>query len=369
MATFLDLTGLQTAWADIRKYFTNAVATTAIADGDFINFGDITDTEVINSITAPKIKKITATDLATYVGTKLGVSADAMIFKGTVGTGGTHTIAAFNALATYETGWSYKVIEAGTIKGRTCAIGDMLIANTDRAGSGQVDADWTDIQNNMDGAVIGPASATGDNMVSFNGTTGKLIKDSGFAAHAPVTVADTASINLSLSGQQVSADAIFGTTATTICVGNDARLSDNRTPVAHGHAETEITFTDIVTKNASTTAHGYEPKVTAPAAGLLNVLGVANGETVRSDKALFDVTAPSTQAFGDAAAVGSAMVAARRDHKHAMPSQSTISHAHGNITYTGYLGSTIDIPLITGTAGIIQAGAFATASEIHAVIV
>jgi hypothetical protein len=33
----------------------------------------------------------------------------------------------------------------------------------------------------------------------------------------------------------------------------------------------------------------------------------------------FDATAPSTQAFGDAAAVGAAAVAARRDHKHAMP--------------------------------------------------
>ena len=33
----------------------------------------------------------------------------------------------------------------------------------------------------------------------------------------------------------------------------------------------------------------------------------------------FDATSPSTQAHGDAAAVGTAAVAARRDHKHAMP--------------------------------------------------
>ena len=36
------------------------------------------------------------------------------------------------------------------------------------------------------------------------------------------------------------------------------------------------------------------------------------------------------------------------------------AHTHGNITNTGYLGVTSSIPLITGTAGIIQAGSFAT---------
>lgn len=44
-------------------------------------------------------------------------------------------------------------------------------------------------------------------------------------------------------------------------------------------------------------------------------------EAVRRDAqiALFDATAPTTQAFGDSAAAGSAGKAARRDHKHAWP--------------------------------------------------
>lgn len=103
---------------------------------------------------------------------------DAMIFKGTVGTGGTHTIVAFNALATYQAGWSYKVIEAGTIKGKVCEIGDLLIATVDRAGSGQLDADWTVVQSNLDGAVIGPATSVADRIALFDGTTGKLLKQS-----------------------------------------------------------------------------------------------------------------------------------------------------------------------------------------------
>lgn len=39
---------------------------------------------------------------------------------------------------------------------------------------------------------------------------------------------------------------------------------------------------------------------------------------------IFDATAPVTQAFGDAAATGSAAFAARRDHKHGMPAFTTV---------------------------------------------
>jgi hypothetical protein len=43
----------------------------------------------------------------------------------------------------------------------------------------------------------------------------------------------------------------------------------------------------------------------------------------------FDATAPTTQAFSDAAAAGSAAVAARRDHKHAWPALGTTAAAVG----------------------------------------
>jgi hypothetical protein len=48
----------------------------------------------------------------------------------------------------------------------------------------------------------------------------------------------------------------------------------------------------------------------------------AAGTVIRSDStiAAFDATVPVTQAFSDSAAVGSAAFAARRDHKHGMPS-------------------------------------------------
>ena len=140
-------------------------------------------------------------------------------------------------------------------------------------------------------------------------------------AHGNITAAgaigSTANLPLiTTTGGAVTVGA-FGTGATNFCAGNDARLSDARTPTAHNQAETTITFTDVSTGNASTTAHGFAPKATAPASGLRSVLAIDNGETVRSDKALFDATNPA--ALGTASP-GSAMTAARRDHVHPLPS-------------------------------------------------
>lgn len=95
--------------------------------------------------------------------------------------------------------------------------------------------------------------------------------------------------------------------------------------VVGGSAVTDatITTTDVTTNNASTTKHGWLLKATAPSSGLRNIVAIDNGETVYKNAALFDATSPSTQAFGDTAAVGSAMTSARRDHKHAMPAAPT----------------------------------------------
>ncbi len=60
--------------------------------------------------------------------------------------------------------------------------------------------------------------------------------------------------------------------------------------------------------------------ITVPAANILEVPGVVNGELRPSWKAIHDGTAPVTQAFGDVAAAGTALTAAHRDHKHGMPS-------------------------------------------------
>lgn len=103
-------------------------------------------------------------------------ASDAMVFKGTLGTGGTITALP----TTYSAGWSYKIITAGTYAGAVCEVGDLIIATVDRAGSGNLNSDWVVVQTNIDGAVTGPASATDGNFPLFDGTTGKLIKNSAY---------------------------------------------------------------------------------------------------------------------------------------------------------------------------------------------
>ena len=99
---------------------------------------------------------------------------DAMIFKGTIGQGGTIT----QLPATHEAGWTYKVITAGSLADTPCEIGDMIVCIKD--GTVATANDWTVIQTNIDGAVIGPATSTANHIATFTGTTGKVIKDSGF---------------------------------------------------------------------------------------------------------------------------------------------------------------------------------------------
>ena len=68
--------------------------------------------------------------------------------------------------------------------------------------------------------------------------------------------------------------------------------------------------------------------------GTTNVEGAGSAVRTGATIAAFDATAPVTQAHSDAAATGSATVAARRDHRHGMPAAATgVKMETG--TYTG----------------------------------
>jgi len=105
-----------------------------------------------------------------------------LIFKGTLGTGGTITTL---PTSDYKIGWTYKVITAGTYAGNECEVGDMIVSIVD-FNTVSNDSDWIVIQANLDGIVIGPASAIDTHIAIFDGITGKLIKDSGFTIETSV---------------------------------------------------------------------------------------------------------------------------------------------------------------------------------------
>ena len=71
------------------------------------------------------------------------------------------------------------VATPGVYKGQTLEAGEIIVAIVSRQGSGNDNSDFTFAQYNLNGAVTGPASAVDGNIVSFDQTTGKVVKDSG----------------------------------------------------------------------------------------------------------------------------------------------------------------------------------------------
>jgi hypothetical protein len=119
----------------------------------------------------------------TTVRTMLGI-ADAMTWKGVIDCSANPNFPAADA------GDVYKVSVAGKIGGASgdnVAVGDTLYCIADSTAAGTkaaVGAFWDILETNVDGPVTGPASAVSANIASFNGTTGKIIQDSGKALPA-----------------------------------------------------------------------------------------------------------------------------------------------------------------------------------------
>ena len=113
-----------------------------------------------------------------YADSLLG-NANALVYKGTI------DCSTNPDYPTADAGWMYIASVAGKIGGASgtdVEVGDMIICNTDGTVSGNqatVGQYWNVIQKNIVGAVTGPASSVSNNVVFFDGTTGKIIKDSG----------------------------------------------------------------------------------------------------------------------------------------------------------------------------------------------
>lgn len=169
-------------------------------------------------------------------------AADAMIYKGTLGTDGTITKVPANG---YKVGWTYKVITAGTYAGIKCEVGDMLIAinNGPVSGTTVVNADWTVVQANIDGAVTGPASATAGHIAVFDGATGKVIKDGTYTIATSVpsnaVFTDTKVTSVDNHYKPANGTTLIGTTGSPVTAGG--KVVTGITADSSGH------ITDIIT--------------------------------------------------------------------------------------------------------------------------
>lgn len=162
-------------------------------------------------------------------------AAVALKFKGTLGTTGTVK----SLPAQHTTGDVYVATTgAPNVSGLRLEPGDIIICIKD--GSTANDSDWTVVQTNIDGAVTGPGSAVSGNLVLFNGTTGKVISDSGLslADLAKVTTTISAGPGLtgggSIGGNQVISHASQPTTGTN-AGGNSGAFVTNIKIDSFGH--------------------------------------------------------------------------------------------------------------------------------------
>ena len=128
------------------------------------------------SVTKDSSALVTSGAVHTAIANSIAAN-DAMIFKGTIGTSANG--ATVTALpATHEVGWTYRVVTAESYAGVNCEVGDLIICIT--KGTAANNAHWTVAQTNIDGAVTGPTSSTDGHVAVFSGTSGKVIKNSGF---------------------------------------------------------------------------------------------------------------------------------------------------------------------------------------------
>lgn len=171
-------------------------------------------------------KVATQKAVKTYADTLIGAN-DAMVYKGALDC---------STNPNYPAGLigdTYKVSVAGKIgggSGPNVQVGDMIICITDSASGDHatVGANWNIIQVNIDGAVIGPASSTDSGIALYDGTSGKLLKNSIKLLPSGDVVGHTDTQTLSGKSISLSSNTITGTVSefnTALSDGDFATLA------------------------------------------------------------------------------------------------------------------------------------------------
>lgn len=126
-------------------------------------------------------------------------------------------------------GATYVVGTSGTYAGEACEVGDFIFCVDDKP-------TYKVVQKNIDGAVTGPTSSVANHVAVFDGSTGKVVKDSGYTISKSVPsnaeftdTKYTAGSNVSISNSNVISATVGVTSVTPGTSANKIIVNTNGT--------------------------------------------------------------------------------------------------------------------------------------------
>lgn len=223
----------------------------------------------------------------------------------------------------YEVGQTFRVAEAGTYAGVECETGDLIIVIKDYAQGTASNADFLVVQANVDGAVTGPDASTDANIVVFDGTTGRKIKDSTVTIasvsdavakaheHVNKAILDTFTKNetqllgevdskISTALENVPTNDDLTDYVTTETYQSDKASTDSRLGTIETNLNTKITATDLANKigeiGEGTTVKEYvDTAVGSGGADVAEQILQAKNEAIETAKTYTDTSLTITE--------------------------------------------------------------------------
>ena len=191
----------------------------------------------------PKSVKTAYDDAVAYANNILSAN-DAMIFKGTIGTGGTVTSLPSSG---YQSGWTYRVITDGfTFGSNKCETGDLIICVKDYA-IAYADSDWTVAQTNIDGAVTTSGTLTANTVILGTGskTISSLTNGSDGTVLSLVNGVPTWSTDRTRSIQLEGSEILSSTSSTPLNFVSGSNIS-----ISNSSGSLTFSATGLVTSNS-----------------------------------------------------------------------------------------------------------------------